>query len=62
MPQQVYQNTMAECILINISRIGQFVSISEENCNNIDNIVYSKVTNFAIKHNAKDLLKSLRPS
>lgn len=61
MPHQVRWNTMADCLSAYLKNWSSLVSICEENRNEIDGIVYNKVTNFGIKRNAEDLLKRLKP-
>ena len=63
MPQQVNQNTIAGCMLINISGYLKNWSIlvlfREEN-HNTDSVGYNKVTNFGNKWNNEGLLKCLK--
>ena len=58
--QEFHWNTMVDYYQ-NTWRTDLFVSISEENPNNIDCVAYNKVTNFSIKRNSENLLKCLKP-
>lgn len=57
LPSDVSWNTMADCLKVYIKKWPKLIKICEENTNNIDSIIYSKIMHIFIKQVAMKYLK-----
>lgn len=61
LPQDVRWNTLADCLEIFTQEWQKLLQICEENKDQIDSLIFQKVSNIKLKRSAEDFLKIIKP-